>query len=86
MFHIVLNKALRKLKKFDDFWIVLEEKGFLLSLSFIVTYFHQLKTAEKLNFDDFFFKTYLLLRVFDLLPKINFWKGDWALGYVSTQI
>ena len=30
---------------------------------------------------------YLLLRVFGLLlPKFNFWKGDWALGYVSTQI
>ena len=30
---------------------------------------------------------YLLLRVFWLLlPKFNFWKGDWALGYVSTQI
>ena len=40
MFHIVLNKALKQLKKFDDFWIVLEEKGFLLSLSFIVTFFH----------------------------------------------
>ena len=21
-----------------------------------------------------------------LLPKFNFWKGDWALGYISTQI
>ena len=21
-----------------------------------------------------------------LLPKFNFWKGDWALGYVSIQI
>ena len=21
-----------------------------------------------------------------LLPEFNFWKGDWALGYVSTQI
>ena len=30
---------------------------------------------------------YLLLRAFWLLlPKFNFWKGDWALGYVSTQI
>ena len=30
---------------------------------------------------------YLLLRVFSLLlPKFNFWKVDWALGYVSTQI
>ena len=30
---------------------------------------------------------YLLYRVFWLLlPKFNFWKGDWALGYVSTQI
>ena len=30
---------------------------------------------------------YLLLRVFCLLlPKFNFWNGDWALGYVSTQI
>ena len=29
----------------------------------------------------------LLLRVFWLLlPKFNFWKGVWALGYVSTQI
>ena len=28
-----------------------------------------------------------LSRVFWLLlPKFNFWKGDWALGYVSTQI
>ena len=30
---------------------------------------------------------YLLLRVFWLLlSKFNFWKGDWALDYVSTQI
>ena len=30
---------------------------------------------------------YLLFYVFWLLlPKFNFWKGDWALGYVSTQI
>ena len=30
---------------------------------------------------------YLLFRVFWLLlPKFNFWKGDWVLGYVSTQI
>ena len=30
---------------------------------------------------------YLLLCVFRLLlPKFNFWKGDWTLGYVSTQI
>ena len=30
---------------------------------------------------------YLLLRVFWLiLPKFNFWKGDRALGYVTTQI
>ena len=31
---------------------------------------------------------YLLLQGFFwlLLPKFNFWKGDWALGYVSTQI
>ena len=30
---------------------------------------------------------YLLLPGFWLLlPKVNFWKGDWALGYVSTQI
>ena len=30
---------------------------------------------------------YLLLRVFWLLlPKFNFWKGDWTLGYISTQI
>ena len=21
-----------------------------------------------------------------LLPKFNLWKGNWALGYVSTQI
>ena len=29
----------------------------------------------------------LLLRVFWLLlPKFKLWKGDWALGYVSTQI
>ena len=21
-----------------------------------------------------------------LLPKLNFWRGGWALGYVSTQI
>ena len=30
---------------------------------------------------------YLLLPIFWLqLPKFYFWKGDWALGYVSTQI
>ena len=30
---------------------------------------------------------YLLLRVFwVLLPEFNFWGGDWALGYVCTQI
>ena len=30
---------------------------------------------------------YLLLHVFSLqLPKFTFWKGDWSLGYVSTQI
>ena len=30
---------------------------------------------------------YLLLRVFWLLlPKLNFWRGDRALGYVSPQI
>ena len=30
---------------------------------------------------------YLLLRVFWLLlPGFNFWRGDWALGYVSSQI
>ena len=28
-----------------------------------------------------------LLQVFSLLlPKFNFWKGNWALGYVSTHI
>ena len=33
----------------------------------------------------FFFSNFL--RVFWLLqPKFNFWKGDWALAYVSTQI
>ena len=30
---------------------------------------------------------YLLLFAFwMLLPKFNFWEGDWALAYVSTQI
>ena len=30
---------------------------------------------------------YLFLRGFELLlPKFIFWKGDWALGYESTQI
>ena len=30
---------------------------------------------------------YQLLHVFwQLLPKFNLWKEDWALGYVSTQI
>ena len=30
---------------------------------------------------------YLLLRVFWLLlQKFNFWKRDWALGYISTEI
>ena len=29
---------------------------------------------------------YLLLRAsWQLLPEFNFWKGDWVLGYVSTQ-
>ena len=30
---------------------------------------------------------YLLLRVVCLLlPKFNFWKGDWALGYIWARI
>ena len=38
------------------------------------------KTRQEKRFDIYFCVFWLLL------PKFNFWKGDWALGYVSNQI
>ena len=34
MFHIVLNKALKKFKIFDDFWKKIEKKGFFVIIIF----------------------------------------------------
>ena len=44
-----------------------------------------MEKSNKLNIKEIVW--YPFLRVFQLLlPKSNFLKGDWALGYVSIQI